>query len=425
MFKRENGALRLTADQFAAGQLMRDGEKPTSIIRGGGAADLTNSSGRIIRYRFSTPKVARDQHTIGAWKLDNYRKNPVFLWAHDTRGLPIGKVLDDLVDNDGYLDGSVEYAERDINPFADTVFQLVRGGYVNAVSTSWDPLKWKFSTDRSRPGGIDFELVDLLELSQVPVPAVPEALATARTAGIDTGPVFDWASRLLEEGDMVAVSRDELEALRREAKMPARPKPKRSGAGRKARKDAFVRDLCHVAWLAYLLSDLDCIESSVEWEAAIEEDGSEIPAQIAAVKKQLGEILVAMAGEEVAELNAEAELERSIDDRTIRSVKCAMLGAMRGQTDHDVVDAGIQAIWSRGQPTRAGKVLSAANEKTLRDAHEMMSRGCDMIRGVFEQNAADDEPDGDEARAGVGDAARELRLRKARARQRRSALPAT
>src|SRR5690348_6820069 len=148
-FARETSPLRLTAEQFAGGLLMQE-HKPAAIIRAGGMADLANSSGRIIRYRFSTPKVARDQHTIAAWKLDNFRKNPVFLYAHDARGLPIGKVLDDLTDNGGYLDGSVEYAAREVHPFADTVLQLVRGGYVNAVSTSWDPLKWRFSTDRAR-----------------------------------------------------------------------------------------------------------------------------------------------------------------------------------------------------------------------------------------------------------------------------------
>jgi Escherichia/Staphylococcus phage prohead protease len=98
------------------------------------------SSGRIIRYRFSTPEVARDQHTIAAWKLDNFRQNPVFLWAHSTKDPPIGRVIE-LSDNKGFLDGSVEYAERDVYPFADVIFQLVRGGYINAVSTSWDPIE--------------------------------------------------------------------------------------------------------------------------------------------------------------------------------------------------------------------------------------------------------------------------------------------
>src|SRR5262249_23617677 len=114
----------------------------TSLIESSAGA---NSSRRLVRYRFSTPEVARDRHTIAAWKLDSFRSNPVFLWAHDASEPPIGKVIE-LADNKGYLDGTVEYAERDVYPFADTIFQLVRGGYINAVSTSWEPVDWKHST---------------------------------------------------------------------------------------------------------------------------------------------------------------------------------------------------------------------------------------------------------------------------------------
>src|SRR5437016_2777821 len=122
---RDNASLRLTADQFAGAQLMKD-RKPAAIIRAGGVADLANSSGRIIRYLFSDPSVARDRHTITGWTLDNFRANPVFLWAHQGKEPPIGKVveIEDATRN-GRLVGSVEYAERDLYPFADTVFQLV------------------------------------------------------------------------------------------------------------------------------------------------------------------------------------------------------------------------------------------------------------------------------------------------------------
>jgi hypothetical protein len=178
----------------------------------------SNSSGRIIRYRFSTPQVARDLHTIAAWKLDNFRSNPVFLWAHDKKAPPIGKVVE-VEDSKGYLDGSVEYVDRDTYPFADTIFQLVRGGYLNAVSTCWDPLEWKPTTDRSRPGGIDFKLVDLLELSQVPVPALPAAVAAARAAGIEVRPIGVWAERALDQRNS-AMSQTSLLNLRQAAGVP-------------------------------------------------------------------------------------------------------------------------------------------------------------------------------------------------------------
>jgi hypothetical protein len=502
--------------------------KPKRFFRATAALDLANSSGRIIRYRFSTPAVARDQHTISAWTLDNYRMNPVFLWAHGSREPPIGKVIE-VEDNKGYLDGSVEYAERDVYPFADTIFQLVRGGYINAVSTSWDPIDWKFTTDRARPGGIDFKLVDLLELSQVPVPALPVAVATARGNGIDVAPLREWAEKLLDEGGMILVPRAELENLRRAAgggtmthsvpsavdwkvgasrnlpidedsawdaaaaeqtifahcgfdgdkpdtalarkafllydatnpklrssyKLPfakiadgrliavaagiraaalldadgkARAvidhyegKMSKSEKARAERLAAFKRDLGHVCWLAYLLSDLDSLEDCVEWEAELEADGSPIPGQIAAVKKHLGDILVAMAGEEVSELMDDGQGDdlRANDVRAKRAVLLGLRGIKisKGHGLGVVMDllaavrANLPAKLAIGDSValvdealaRAGKVLSGKNHKSLSEAHDAITRGCDMIRSALEEagGVEDDPENSDDEQRGI------------------------
>lgn len=218
--------MKLTVEEFVARKpvpgarrIVGPQDEPISLVRAGGAADLANSNGRIVRYVFSTPSVARDGHTIQGWDVASFLTNPVFLWAHDADDLPIGKVVDLDAGPTG-LRGGVQYATADENPFADTVYRLVQGGYLNATSVSWLPIQWSFSKDKSRPGGIDFKLAELLEISQVPVPAQPEALATARAAGIDTGPLYRWAEKVLDTGGMMLVPRDELEQLRREAKMP-------------------------------------------------------------------------------------------------------------------------------------------------------------------------------------------------------------
>lgn len=198
-----------------------DGDANAVLWRASVGAPEFGQNGRVVRYVFSTPAVGRDMHTVtpGAWQLTNFLRNPVFLWAHDDEQPPIGRVVE-IGDVGGVLKGNVEYAERDLNPFADTIYRLVRAGYVNAVSTSWQPLDWTMARDKTRPGGVDFTKVDLLEISQVPIPALPAALAEARSRGIDTGPIYDWAERLLDKGGMILVPRSELEELRRAAKMP-------------------------------------------------------------------------------------------------------------------------------------------------------------------------------------------------------------
>jgi hypothetical protein len=417
------------------------------IRAAGGVADLANSSGRVIRYKFSDASVARDDHTIAAWQTQNFRRNPVFLWAHQADEPPIGRVLDDLVDNAGTLTGSVEYAERDLYPFADTIFQMVKGGWLNAVSTSWDPIKWRFSTDKNRPRGIDFELVDLLEISQVPVPALPTALASARAAGIDTGPVYAWAEKILDGGGMMMVPRAELEALRREAKMPAAtPASKHAdpAASTSPAKPAIgKRGLYEVASLAWMMTELGYLQDSVSWEAAWEEDGSAVPGQMLAALKSLGDVLVAMTAEEVAELIA--NLDREPGSRQQTKGQALVLGLCRLARDASAAATRRYAIktrspltieaarrlnesfgeWLRGDPSkplildsgaelivvdpligpppgqeagatrgqRAGKVLSSKNEAALRDCLDMHSRGCDMLRDVLAEATGSDGGD--------------------------------
>lgn len=193
-----------------------------TIVRSAGAVADVGDPGRTISYIFSDESVARDGHTIASagWELANFLANPVFLFCHDQSAPPIGRVT--KIEKAGaQLRGTVEYADAETYEFADTIFRLTKGGFLNATSVSWIPLAWKYSADKTRPGGIDFTRQELLEISAVPVPALPSALVTARAQGIDTKPLFDWAERMLDAHDQVAVPRSELEALRREARMPS------------------------------------------------------------------------------------------------------------------------------------------------------------------------------------------------------------
>ena len=185
-------------------------------------AGATADASRAVNYVLSTAQVARDNHTINqaGWVLDNYRSNPVLLWCHDSSEPPIGRMSTVAVSS-GALRGTVEYADAQTYPFADTIYRLVKGGFIHAVSVSWNPVKFSYSTDRSRPGGIDFLEQELLEVSQVPVPCDTNAIATARSRGINTAPLFDWAGRMLDMGQRAPLPRAQLEALRRNSQTAA------------------------------------------------------------------------------------------------------------------------------------------------------------------------------------------------------------
>lgn len=126
------------------------------------------------------------------WKLDNFRRNPIVLWAHCSDQPPIGKVISILA-RAGQLLARVKFAS-DVYEFAATIERLVQGGFIQATSVGFQPLKWAFNEER---GGFDFQEQELLELSVVPVPCNPQALLQAKQAGIDMSPIREWAEKAL------------------------------------------------------------------------------------------------------------------------------------------------------------------------------------------------------------------------------------
>lgn len=156
---------------------------------------------RTKRFTITTDSVDRDGDTIAVdgWDISNYMKNPVVLWAHDSRTLPIGKALE-VIASPGKLSAVDEFTTRELNPLGDMVYNLVDQGFLNAVSVGFRPIKWSFNEDRGGSGWMpayDFLEQELLEHSVVPIPANPDALIEARSAGIDILPLKSWAEEVL------------------------------------------------------------------------------------------------------------------------------------------------------------------------------------------------------------------------------------
>jgi HK97 family phage prohead protease len=149
------------------------------------APDLTLRSaspdGRTFHFVASDGSVDRMKDVIdpSGWQLSAYKKNPIVLFAHDSGSLPVGKAVSVSV-QDKKLVASFRFASTGLGK---AVANLIGGGFLNAVSVGFAPIKFSFSTDPTRKGGIDFASAELLEISVVPVPANPRALLTGITGG--------------------------------------------------------------------------------------------------------------------------------------------------------------------------------------------------------------------------------------------------
>jgi len=118
-------------------------------------------------------------------ELDNFLKNPVFMWAHDYSQPPIG-VVTKVVQTKKLLKFTVKFAVEE-NPFAKTVYNLYKGGYLSGVSIGMIPKAWEEIEAKSIPSGWaenrKYTKWELLELSAAPIPANRDALKMAVRSG--------------------------------------------------------------------------------------------------------------------------------------------------------------------------------------------------------------------------------------------------
>jgi HK97 family phage prohead protease len=213
----------LSAEDFR--NAAKDGDKPDGTVFRFATAEPQNVEGatRTKRFVFSDATIdhAGDSIDPKGWDLAVFKSNPVALFSHMSWEPPIGRASNVGVDK-GKLVGDIEFASAEIYPLADTIYRLVDGGFLRAVSVGFKPKEWSFSSDKDRPYGINFTKQTLLEISVCSLPANPSCLIEARSLGIDTAPLMEWAEKVLDSGDTVFLPRRELETLRGQAGAPAR-----------------------------------------------------------------------------------------------------------------------------------------------------------------------------------------------------------
>lgn len=121
--------------------------------------------GTPIRFVAGSEGIKRDglDLKMSGARLDAYRKNPVVLWAHDYRGLPIGRA-ETTVEGTRLL-ADITFDQEDER--AQQIESKYRRGYLNTVSLGWDT---------KRVSGRNVTEWELLDISAVPVPGDADAL---------------------------------------------------------------------------------------------------------------------------------------------------------------------------------------------------------------------------------------------------------
>jgi len=179
----------------------------------------------ILDFIASDESLDRYDEVICAsgWRLDTYRRNPVFQNAHQYGDIlfTLGKALITEVripprpsdgrgaGGEGMVAGGQALFQRiqfatDVNPIARIAYGLYKGKFLNAVSVGFIPLRWQdgdgteHSARSAASGRQSFQHLrvsasqhlrrkyleqELLEVSAVGIPANPNALALGLKAG--------------------------------------------------------------------------------------------------------------------------------------------------------------------------------------------------------------------------------------------------
>jgi HK97 family phage prohead protease len=138
----------------------------------------------IIRGVFSTGDVDRQGEVVvqDGWKLDEFLKNPVILWAHDHWQPAIGKIVE-LSKTAIGLEGAIQFAAQEYE-FAKTIYNLYKSGFMRAFSVGFQNDKYEIDQEKDI---IYLKENTLYEISAVNIPANAAALAYSK--GIEMSPL--------------------------------------------------------------------------------------------------------------------------------------------------------------------------------------------------------------------------------------------
>jgi len=170
-------------------------------------------SAAVLDFIASTATVDRYHEIIepAGWRLESYRRNPVFQNAHNYGDIlfTLGKALVTEVRTVGSrqaLCQRIQFA-TEVNPVARIAYGLYKGGFLSAVSVGFVPLRWE--DGGNAPAGEvaprrRYLEQELLEVSAVAIPANPDALALGLKSGAvsksDLQEMFDVVRALVGRG---------------------------------------------------------------------------------------------------------------------------------------------------------------------------------------------------------------------------------
>lgn len=181
----------VTVEEWSA-EVRKDKGKVLPVRRFVG--DVAGEAGAdgLVPIIMSTSSEDRAGDTVSddGWVLTDYLRNPVLLWCHDQSLPAIGNVENVST---GPLRGVMRFTPREVNPFGDMIGAMYRHKFMRAGSVGFMPLEWDFHDH-----GVRFKRQALLEHSCCNVPMNADALAAAKSLGVEVDLFLPFAEKTLD-----------------------------------------------------------------------------------------------------------------------------------------------------------------------------------------------------------------------------------
>jgi len=189
----------LSAQEFAKAD---EADRQDAVVAKGFQVEAKDDGedSNTVTFVVSSDSIDRDGDIVYQAGIDwtHFQKNPVILWAHNSRDLPIAKGGNVRKEGNRTL-MDMTFAPVEANPKAAQVLNLIKGGFLNTVSIGFIPTEYSWVEDKSTGRfGLDIKRSEALEVSVVPVPSNRDALIAARKAGLDVSPVEDEIRAILK-----------------------------------------------------------------------------------------------------------------------------------------------------------------------------------------------------------------------------------
>ena len=182
-----SGAIRFGTTGITTIGETKDVDHPTDLTRSF-ECKAFDISGRTADFVASTDAIDSHDEIIdqSTWELGDYLKNPIVLFGHLSRDLPIGTCVDVAVRNNR-LECRIKFATEEMNPLAEQVWKMVQAKILRAVSVGFIPKSYRIEMRDGREILVWSSCI-LKEISVVPVPANGEALAKMKAKAFDKQP---------------------------------------------------------------------------------------------------------------------------------------------------------------------------------------------------------------------------------------------